>query len=204
MILTLTPKMIDESTMIELEGLGLIKRLLPEAGKNPDLQGHTADDDSDRAMLKAETNRVEICYATEPEYGGHKLIHVTINSSYLTRLISHPGHEEFLLLGPTEATPLVLVISKHQHAILEEKFKDGSATAEDFVCFYCKMNDPRLSFFTMHSGFPHAEVCQVASDRPPSFFVTESKDLPEIFLELEEHSIILAHHHLSSSDRRSI
>ncbi len=180
MIVTLIPKLMDESIMEELEGLGVIKRLLPKSLQNP----HQNE-------VSEETNRVVTCYATGREYGGHKLIHVTINQSHLTRLTSHPGHEEFLLLGSQEATPLILVVSKHQHAILEAKFKDGSVVAEDFICLECIMNDARLSFFTMHAGYPHAEVCLKTSKKPPSFFVTESADLPEVFLELGQNQILI-------------
>lgn len=66
------------------------------------------------------------------------------------------------------------------------KRDNGTLCAEDFDSLYCMMNDPLLSFLTMNRNYPQAWTCQMVTDSPPSFFVGEPRDLPEIFFELND------------------
>lgn len=169
--LTLVPKESTLELFLEMEKLGVIKRLI----SSPVIE------------RKSEKNSVRVCYETPPLYGGHKLIHVTLFEEALTRLTSHPHHEDFLLLGPEKSRPMVLVISKHKHGVLTEMISKGTLTEADFFCFYVKLNDPNFSFFTMMAEYPHAEICKKGDygSIPPSFFVTESAKLPENIISID-------------------
>lgn len=138
-------------------------------------------------------NNVSTIYASDVEYGSHKLIAVTINKSELTHLISHPDREDFMLIGQPERTPLILTISLLKELALKEKIKKGMLSSEDFIAFYCDMNNPETSFFTMNPDYPHGESCMIESNFPPSFFVGEPTNLLENFTTLAPYVLSFEH-----------
>jgi hypothetical protein len=156
--------------MSELEERGCLRRLLtPEPA---------ARDASPGAVVDAPV------YVSDPRYGPHMLLSVGINHN-IPRLVTHPDHEEFLLIGDGRTMrPLILILSRLPRAELEQRAKARSLAPTDLVAIELVYNDPALSFFTMHSGTPH---CEVALDGPagvPCFFVTEARDLPSQAVDL--------------------
>ena len=79
--------------MADLERRGLIIRLRPG--------GH------DLAAEPGETLGESI-YETADRYGPHKLIAVTVNRAEFAAFGTHPGNEEFLLLGNPDSQPMYL------------------------------------------------------------------------------------------------
>lgn len=164
MNIQLKPQMITEEIFLKLENLNIVSRLMP--GK------HTLD-------VKTNSSRHETIYATEDHYGPHKLICVTINEEHFNHLTYHSAAEEFILLDRLKSTPLMLVVALIDHETLRKKIKDKTFSSEDLLVLIMKPNDPYLSFFTMQPGYAHVEICMKTSETPPSFYVTESRDIDE-------------------------
>ena len=75
----------------------------------------------------------------------------------------------------------------------EHKVKTGRLTAADFVMIECRYNDPETSFFVMLADVPHGEAIIPAAGKPaPSFYVTESRDLPLDVIDLRKHRLRVA------------
>ena len=155
----MTPKL-----MAHLEELGLIIRLRPG--------GH------DLAAQPGETLGESI-YESADRYGPHKLIAVTVNRAEFAAFGTHPDNEEFLLIGNPDSQPLYLAVALCLRPEFEARFTTGRLTAADFVMIECRYNDPEASFFLMLAGVHHGEaIVSVAGKPAPSFYVTESRDLP--------------------------
>ena len=80
---------------------------------------------------------------------------------------------------------------------MREEFNDkvatGRLTAADFVMIECRYNDPETSFFVMRAGVPHGEAIVPAPGKPaPSFYVTESRDLPLDIIDLRKYRLRVA------------
>ena len=59
------------------------------------------------------------------------------------------------------------------------RVETGRLTAADFVMIECRYDHAETSFFVMLAGVPMASPSSpVAGKPPPSFYVTESRDLP--------------------------
>lgn len=174
-VLRLHPRWADEVLMLKMASEGLIRLLNGKLG------------------IVGERNQVNLEYATDGRYGGHKLIHVTICEHTLTRLTSHPEPEEFILIGPDNAVPMVLIIARHPHETIVRKHLVGKLSEEDFYCIFAPFNQVKLSIFTMLPGILHAELLHaplVAGDVAPTFYVTESSDLIENHVMIENMSIL--------------
>jgi hypothetical protein len=117
-------------------------------------------------------------YDSHEQYGPHRLLTVTVNRCSFAEFATHPDNEEFLLVGDPNAKPLFLVIALMYRKELEEKILRGTLVPDDFVCLRIRWNDPEVSFFTMLAGVPHGETVTIRDGRPPSFYVAESRDLP--------------------------
>jgi hypothetical protein len=157
--LALTPQTATPALLDELEALGLILRLAPRRHEIPTAHGQAIG----RPVYPA----------TDAAHGRHLLLACTINQPGFECFGWHPVPEEFLLVGPADAEPLYLAIFRGTHDLLEEKLAAATLAAEDFTCLRCNFNDPETSFFTMRAGVPHGECVAKASDRPPSFYVTQ-------------------------------
>ena len=161
--------------MADLERRGLIIRLRPG--------GH------DLAAEPGETLGESI-YETADRYGPHKLIAVTVNRAEFAAFGTHPGNEEFLLLGNPDSQPMYLAVALCLRPEFEEKVKTGRLTADDFVMIECRYNDPEASFFVMRADVPHGEaIVPVAGKPAPSFYVTESRDLPLDVIDLRKYRL---------------
>lgn len=177
MIIELNPVDATEAIMSLLEERGVIRRLLP---------------DRDRLDVVAGQSKWVELYASDPSYGPHKLIAVTINSVQPEKLVYHSDREEFMLIGPEDGAPLILTTALIDAEALDGKISEGSLSAADFISVRCRMNDPRLSFFTMNPGFAHVETCAYTSQRPPSFYVAESRHLDENAIDFKPFRIQIA------------
>ena len=176
--LALEPVPMTPKLMAHLEELGLIIRLRPG--------GH------DLAAQPGETLGESI-YETADRYGPHKLIAVTVNRAEFAALGTHPDNEEFLLIGNPDSQPMYLAVALCLREEFEEKVKTGRLSAADLVLIECCFNDPEVSFFVMLADVPHDEaIVPVADKPPPSFYVTESRDLPLDIIDLRKYRLRVA------------
>ncbi|MBR2528025.1 MAG: hypothetical protein IKE58_06120 [Blautia sp.] len=122
-------------------------------------------------------------------YGPHKIIAITVNRLGFPGFGTHPDQEEFLLIGTNASVPMYILVARMQREEFEKKRDAGALTADDFYFLKAKFNDPEVSFFVMNKGVPHGEGILETGDLLPSFYVTESRDLPldlcEIGYEIE-------------------
>jgi len=153
-----TPALMDK-----LQQSGLIIRLCPGAHELPAKPGET---------LGASI------YESDPGFGPHKLITVTVNRPGLPGFGTHPDNEEFLMIGSPAARPLFLVIAWDRREELDRKALSGALSAADFVALRVRWNDPETSFFVMLKDTVHGECAAAGVAAAPSFYVTESRDLP--------------------------
>ena len=173
--LALEPAPMTPELMADLERRGLIIRLRPGA--------------HDLAARPGETLGESI-YESAGRYGPHKLIAVTVNRAEFAAFGTHPDNEEFLLLGNPDSQPLYLAVALCLREEFEDKVKSGRLTAADLVMIECRYNDPEVSFFVMRAGVPHGEAVMPAAGKPaPSFYVTESRDLPLDLLDLRKYRL---------------
>ncbi len=152
----------DLMTCMEREGL--ITRLCPGRHELPDTP-------------RGETGWAEL-YEGKEGYGPHKIIIVTVNRPGFPGFGTHPDQEEFWLIGPEDTIPMYILVARMQREPFEEKMLKGELTADDFYLLLARYNDPQVSFFIMQSGIPHGEGILEGEGRLPSFYVTESRDLP--------------------------
>jgi hypothetical protein len=163
--INLNPMEMTEQIMVDLEKRGLITRLCP---------GHDELDAPYGETLW------KLIYEPKDGYGPHRLISVTVNREEFAGFGTHPDNEEFWLIGDNNTQPMYLIISFLNQEALTEKISAGTLKENDFIALHIKYNDPSVSFFVMRAGVPHGEAI-VDVDRgkkPPSFYVTESLDLP--------------------------
>ena len=173
--LAIEPVPMTAELMADLERRGLIIRLRPG--------GH------DLAAQPGETLGESI-YETAERYGPHKLIAVTVNRAEFAAFGTHPDNEEFLLIGNPDSQPMYLAVALCMREEFEHKVKTGRLTAADLVMIECRYNDPETSFFVMLAGVPHGEAIVPAPGKPaPSFYVTESRDLPLDTLDLRKYRL---------------
>lgn len=169
MKLILKPVEASEEIMALLEEKGVITRLGPKK--------HTL------SVNKGESRHASI-YESDDKFGPHKIISVTINNQDFSKFLYHNDNEEFLLLDNLGTTPLYILFSLNQAQVLYDNIKKGQVVSEDFILVEMKKNDPLLSFFIMHKKYPHVELCKEISDCPPSFYVTESRDIDENIMDM--------------------
>jgi hypothetical protein len=161
--INLNPTEMIEQVMADLEKKGLITRLCP---------GHDELD-----APRGET-LWKLLYEPKEGYGPHRLISVTVNREEFAGFGTHPDNEEFWLLGPEDTQPMYLVISFLSAENLAAKISAGTLEEGDFIALHIKYNDPSVSFFVMSAGVPHGEAIVDRGKKPPSFYVTESLNLP--------------------------
>lgn len=162
-LITLKPVRMTSAIMEDLEQKKLILRLGPGRHELPSKWGETLD---------------QPVYDSHERYGAHRLLTVTVNRMPLSDFATHPDNEEFLMLGDSSTKPLYLVIALIRRAGLVKKITDQTISPADFICLEVVWNDPDLSFFTMLAGVPHGETVTAREGRPPSFYVTEGRLLP--------------------------
>jgi len=172
----LKPVEMTSEIMQMLEGKGLIYRLCP---------GH------DELRASKEETLVKTIYASDEKFGPHKLITVTVNRSEFAVFHTHPDSEEFLAIGDPNAKPLYLVMALCNKHELESRVKSKTLSENDFVTLKVKYNDPEVSFFTILKNIPHGEAASAKDGKPPSFYVTESRDLGVEMLLLGEYKLKL-------------
>lgn len=117
-------------------------------------------------------------YQGEEGFGPHKIIAITVNRENFPGFGTHPDMEEFWLIGNNESKTMYLLTARMQRREFEEKVKEKNLKPEDFYLLKCKFNDPQVSFFVMNKGIPHGEGLMGGEGPLPSFYVTESRDLP--------------------------
>ena len=172
--IVLHPVDMTPEIMQMLEDKGLIIRLWPGRPPLPVTPGRSA---------------VATLYASDPQYGPHKLIAVTVNSPRFRGFGCHFDNEEFLLIGNPAARPLYLVVGLCPQEELKRKVAAGQISAADFVLLRVRFNDPDVSFFTMLKGVSHCEASADGEGDAPSFFVTEPRDLQGEHMPLGEYEL---------------
>ena len=137
----------------------------------------------------------ESIYDTADRYGPDKLIAVTVNRAEFAAFGTHPGTEEFLLIGNPDSQPMYLAVALCMREEFEDKVKTGCLTAADFGMIECRYNDPETSFLVMLAGVRHGEAIVPAAGNPSSsFYVTESRDLPLDIIDLRKYRLRVARH----------
>jgi hypothetical protein len=159
----LIPEEMTVEKMEVLEEAGLILRICP---KHHEL------------FVEDDQTKVEPLYISDPDFGSHQLITVTVNRSQPAAFGSHPDNEDVLLLGDPQSKPMWFIFSNQKRESLEEKIQTGSLCSNDFIAFKTKFNDPEISFFTILKDTPHGECTVALPGKPPSFYVTEPSNMP--------------------------
>lgn len=163
-----------EDTMIELESLGLIKRMMPPSDLSPPPGG------------KSYVKRI---YETDILYGGHMLLFVSLNH-YSARLNYHPDKEDILLINSGGIVkPVIWVFGKSSYKETKEKIETGALSSQDFIALNIPFNNPRISFFSISKGTPHFEVTIPGTQPNPSFWVTEPSNLSIVPINLNNYQI---------------
>lgn len=176
MKLVIKPIKATESLMDFLEGKKVITRICP---------GH-----DQLTVLKGES-RCETVYSTNPQFGPHKLISVTINTAEPRNFMYHSDKEDFMLVDKPGKTELILTVSLCHKDELLQKIEANTLSADDFVSVICEANNPYLSFFTMNPYYPHVETSRIPSESPPSFYVGEPRDLDENLIDFKSYQLVI-------------
>ncbi len=170
----LTPVEMTPEVMKDLEERELIIRLCPGRHKLAPAPGETLG---------------HTVYDSNPSYGGHKLLAVTVNRTSFAAFGTHPDNEEFLMIGSPDTKPMYLVIALCMKDDLARKISAGSLEPADFVCLTVKYNDPEVSFFTMLADVPHGEAVAGTAGDTPSFYVTEPSDMGIEFTDFGDYEL---------------
>lgn len=170
------PVKATEKIMRFLEDRGVITRICP---------GHDPLD-TDKGKSRCQT-----VYSTDPRFGPHKLICVTINTMEPANFMYHSDKEDFMLIDKQGTAELILTVSLCRKDELNRKIAEGTVSEADFLSVICVMNDPYLSFFTMNPYYPHVETCRMISEDPPSFYVGEPRDLDENLIDFKGYKLII-------------
>ena len=136
--------------------------------------------ESKKLIIRMTPNRYKdscCIYKTEEKYGSHMLISCKSNITEPLYFGTHPGPEEFILLGDNNAKPLYLVIATCTIDEFNQKVNAQTLSSADFLTLKVKFNDPEVSFFTMLPAAPHGEFIAKGEGEVSSFYVTESSDL---------------------------
>ncbi|MDQ5977584.1 MAG: hypothetical protein QG602_556 [Verrucomicrobiota bacterium] len=176
-ILSLQPIPMTAAVMTDLAQRNLIIRLGARRHDLPAGPGQTLD---------------RPIYRSADRYGPHMLISVTVNRVPFADFATHPDNEDFLLLGDPGTKPLYLVVALMRRPELAAKVAAGIVSPADFVCLHVTWNDPEVSFFTMLADVPHGEAITAAEGRNPTFYVTESRDLPNDLFDLGGYELTVA------------
>jgi hypothetical protein len=166
------------SLMKSLEKAGLILWLAPGRHALKPPRGSSADKN---------------LYSSDPKWGPHMLISVTCNRPDFPKFGSHPDNEDFIMVGNAGARPLFLVIARHKKEALRKKIEKGTLGARDFIALKIRFNDPATSFFTLVKDVPHGEAAAEGPGMAPSFYVTESRDLPLEKTDFKEYRLAVKH-----------
>jgi hypothetical protein len=170
--LTLQSKQFTMADMRELERHGLVAGLTPP---------------EDTVKAPEGQFKAKALYKTEPRYGGHMLLFVSLNLLE-GKLNYHPGNEEVFLINPYERTkPLIWVFGLKKRAEIEAKIANNTLTAADFAAYEMPFNDWQLSCFTVLAGTLHYEITLPGPEPNPYFWVGESGELPRIDLDLHDY-----------------
>ncbi|MGE5587888.1 MAG: hypothetical protein ACM3ZO_06705 [Clostridia bacterium] len=138
-------------------------------------------------ILKAPVgqNVVDPLYVSDERYGPHKLIAVGINMDRV-RLGVHPDNEEIFLPNLlSETKPCYYVVCLLSEDELRKKDSQGLLAADDFVCVKMLPARRGAEAFTVLAGTVHCEVAAPGEGRVPYIFVTEPRDLPITWIDLE-------------------
>lgn len=149
--------------MEKMEQEGLITRLCPNRHDIETPAGNTW---------------FEALYEGKEGYGPHKIIALTVNREGFPGFGTHPDQEEFWLVGNNASKPMYILVARMEREAFEKKVEEKTLKPEDFYMLKAKYNDPEVSFFIMNSGIPHGEGIFDSEGLCPSFYVTESRDLP--------------------------
>lgn len=149
--------------MQSLENKGMIKCLCPGSCEAVTPEGEVG---------------ITSIYASDIEFGSHKLISVTINRNVFSAFGTHPDNEDVILIGNPETKTICFVFSFFMREDLNKKIQSGNLCSDDFIALTAKFNDPEVSFFTVLKGTPHGESTVSGVGKPPTFFVAKPSDLP--------------------------
>lgn len=173
----LSPVEMTKAIMEDLESRKLIIRIAP--GRH------------DLYVPEGETQCATL-YEPLDGFGPHKIMAVTVNRMSLIEFGTHPDNEDFYLIGGgTNVKTLYLVIALCLQHELEEKISTGTLSPDDFIALTVKYNDPEVSFFTMLKNVPHGEAIGKGFGKPASFYVTESRDMTDVTIDMDRYELVV-------------
>lgn len=172
--INLVPIEMTRELMMMLEKKKLIYRLCPN---------------HDNLNAKKGEAAWKIIYENNIKNGSHMLITVTINRKNLDAFGYHEANEDFILLGDSNANPLYILIALCFKDKFEKKIKTNKLSEKDFVLLKAKYNNPELSFFVMLKNVPHGEFVLNTGGHQPSFYVTESTNMPIRIIDFMDYRI---------------
>lgn len=175
-LIILEPVEMTNKVMSDLERMHLILRILPGTSNLDAKPGQTL---------------CKVVHSSEDQFGPHKLMFITVNRIELSEFGTHPDQEDFFLIGDPNTKPLFLVIALCLKEDLNKKIKDKTVQASDFIALRVKHNDATVSFFTMLKDVPHGESIGRGEGKPASFYVGESRDLPDVDTDMGEFELVI-------------
>jgi len=123
-------------------------------------------------------------YFSSNDGAPHKLMFVKANRIELTELCIHPENENFLVIGDVNTKPLYLDIALCMREELDVKIQSKTLRDCDFIDLRLKQTNPVVSFFTMLKDVTHGEAIGKDEGKPASFYVTESRNLIDVDMNL--------------------
>jgi len=132
-------------------------------------------------------------YVSDKKFGPHMAIAVTVNWFEPLAFGTHDENEDFILVGDQNTKPMWLIIALCSGEELKKKITNKYLSSDDFIVVLVKYNDPEVSFFTMLKHVPNGEVTTSGCGKPPSFYVTESRDNTLNKTEFGEYQLVIEH-----------
>ena len=170
----INPVEMTKEVMQKLEALSLIDCIYPSNKKHRE---------------KREIHGEKYIYQGNRDYGAHSLVFCSVDREEFSAFGHHNDNEDFLLLGGCDnEKDLYFMTALCDKDILNNKIKNHSLSADDFVCFKMKYNDPWLSFFVMRKNIPHGE-CTHGSGKSATFYVTEGNGIDLVKTEFGDYTL---------------
>lgn len=150
-----------------LEEKGLIKLMTP----------------SEDILANPYTDKAEDIYASDEQYGPHKLLCVRKNTTNI-KLTIHPDNEEVIAINTSQSVykPLYLIIALCDVSTFEAKAKNNTLSENDITAIEVLYNC-EASVFTVLKNIPHCEITTDEEKEAPVFFVTEPHKLQMRYVE---------------------
>jgi len=165
----LVPQPMSVAVLEDLESKGIVRRFAPMPEVFRDAPGR---------------NAVATAYASDAQYGPHKLICVSVQTLQV-RLSYHPDNEEILIPAQGAVRPAWFVACHLAPDEIRRRDREGTLRADDFTCASLYPAPRGAEMFTVCAGAAHCEVTRSGPEPRGYFYVTESRDLTSDRIDFE-------------------